>query len=62
MKTLTYHNLFIIYFYCDQIFGDPQEDMGHVGCDTYGMAFSPYGVIWIWAIFGLIRLSRYAGL
>ena len=38
----------------------PGVYMGHVGCDTADMAFSPQGVIWDLAIFGLIRLLRYA--
>ena len=32
--------------------------MGHDGCDTDGISFSPKGVIWVLAIFGRIQLSR----
>ena len=32
--------------------------MGHIGCDMAHMAFSPQGVTWALAIFGLIRFFK----
>ena len=40
----------------------PMDEMGHMGCDKDDTAFSLLGVIWIFAIFGLIVLLRYADL